>query len=99
MYRLWIPLPVPSRLLHQEPGNQETSRLPLKKLPHMPGSQTPRDPAMTHHYVMPSVAFRLTNDVSIPERGFRRSTSGLCVPLPTLRTQPHDYIRMTRGQC
>ena len=65
----------------------------------MPGSPTPRGPVMTHHLVMPSVAFRHIDGVSTPDRLFRRSMSGLRVPLSTLRCPPHDRHRMTRGQC
>jgi hypothetical protein len=63
------------------------------------GSQTAWGSAMTRHYAMTNVAFRLCDNVSTPDYQFRRSISGLRVPLSTLRRQSRDCQRMTRGQC
>src|SRR6266581_8093451 len=67
--------------------------------PHMHGVSDPGWPQPVSHNDVLNVAFRL------PRRrrhhrleGFRGSTPSLCVPLSTLRPQPHDRRRMTRGR-
>src|SRR5712692_972487 len=67
--------------------------------PHMHGVSDPGWPQPVSHTDVLNVAFRL------PRRrrhhrleGFRGSTPSLCVPLSTLRLQPHDRRRMTRGR-
>src|SRR6266566_7824774 len=67
--------------------------------PHMHGVSDPGWPQPVSHNDVLDVAFRL------PRRrrhhrleGFRGSTPSLCVPLSTLRPQPHDRRRMTRGR-
>src|SRR6266568_5134786 len=67
--------------------------------PHMHGVSDPGWPQPVSRTDVLNVAFRL------PRRrrhhrleGFRGSTPSLCVPLSTLRPQPHDRRRMTRGR-
>jgi len=67
--------------------------------PHMHGVSDPGWPQPVSHNDVLNVAFRL------PRRrrhhrleGFRGSTPSLCVPLSTLRPQPHDRRRMTQGR-
>ena len=79
----------------------EAGGLPVssKVFPHMHGVSDPGWPQPVSHTDVLNVAFRL------PRRrrhhrleGFRGSTPSLCVPLSTLRPQPHDHRRMTRGR-
>jgi|SRR4051794_30054388 len=70
-----------------------------KVCPHMHGVSDPGWPQPVSHTDVLNVAFRL------PRRRrhhrlerFRGSTPSLCVPLSTLRPQPHDRRRMTQGR-
>ena len=98
MYGLRLRLPVPPTCLHQTEGNCEVSRLPLRKFPYMPGSQTARGSDATRNTAAFDVAFHFTDSVGPPGlTDFRRSMAGLHVPLSTLRRQPHGCRRMPRG--
>src|SRR6266508_622940 len=67
--------------------------------PHMHGVSDPGWPQPVSHNDVLNVAFRLPRRRRHHQlEGFRGSTPSLCVPLSTLRPQPHDRRRMTRGR-
>jgi hypothetical protein len=98
MHGLRFHLSMPFSRFHQATEYQETSRLPLREFPYMPGSWTSWGRmrlAITPHSILPSAHMTAS---AHPNQVFRRSMAGLHVPLSTLRRQPHDCQRMTRGK-
>src|SRR5262249_38291573 len=78
---------------------REISRFPRRERPHMPGSLTTPGRlglAISRPDMLPSTLCT----ASAPRiRLFRGSMAGLCAPLSTLRRDPREPLRMTRGRC
>lgn len=95
---LRLRLSMPFSSFHQTAEGLETSRLPLREFPYMPGSWTSWRPVAARAFAASDIAFRSYDSVGPPNQVFRRSTSGLHVPLSTLHRRPRDRRCMTRGK-
>ena len=96
--RLWPPA-FPTRSRPRPVGTaMDISRFPGGRLLRMPGSATTRGRLVSRDHDTDHLAFCST-ETQRPELVLRRSIPSLRTPLSTLRLQPHDRTRMTRGRC
>ena len=73
-------------------------RFPRGRLLRMPGSATTRGRLVSRDHDTDHLAFCWTENISAPNLSYAAQYLALRTPLSTLRLQPHDRTRMTRGR-